>query len=166
MNRNLLLLLAALAACASSGDGRAQTPSVEAGRPEIGRNETVYEVVDQRSRARVAFAEKTVYDSGRVILWLRDLRRERALGYIDSNGRAYRFHWQQGRRIEEPEALGADTTNTSLRRIVGHESSVELVATSEKALGEEMLAAKRAAAAPPAPAPEGGAAKAANGGAE
>jgi hypothetical protein len=162
MNRNLLLLLAVLAACASSGDGKAETPSVEAGRPEIGRNEAVYEVVDQRSRARVAFAEKTVYDSGRVILWVRDLRRQRALGYIDSNGRAFRFHWEQGRRKEEPEALGADTTNTSLRRIVGHETSVELVATSEKALGEEMLAAKRAATAPPAPEP----APAAGGGAE
>jgi len=164
MDRILLLFAAAaLAACAGQGRDRAETaPGVEAGRPELGRNTAIYEVVDERSRARLAFVERTEYDSGRVVLWVRDLPRRRSLGYIDSNGRGYRFRWVNGRREQEPESLGADLVAFNVRRILGYERAVELVETSEKRLGDELLAKMRKAEAAPA-APAAGDAEGAGG---
>lgn len=136
-----------LAACAQSR--KAETSDKGGAAPKIGKATALYEVVDSKGRQRIGFVEKTEYEGGGLIWWVSGLDRGVRRGYIVGSGRAYRYVWLPGgQRAQEPADLGVDTIAFGVRRILEHDAGVDLVSTSEKKLGEEMLAARAKAEAP------------------
>ncbi|MGH7163402.1 MAG: hypothetical protein ACREID_07945 [Planctomycetota bacterium] len=156
MERILLLVCLPFAACTSPRD--ADTSRRAPGRAEVGRQEAIHVVVDQKSRERVGFIETWKYDSGRILHWVYGLDRAERLGYLLENGRAYRFRWEVGATERKAEDLGVDTFAFGVRRILQHGAPVDCVETSEKSLGEELLESQKPkpAAAPPAKEAAGG----------
>jgi hypothetical protein len=119
-----LLMVAALAACGSSGK---KAESQKDWAPKFERAKALYEVRDEKSGARVGFVEKTTYDDGRVVYWVTDAERKLKLGYMTQNNRGYRYDWVAGVRSETPEFIGADTFQANARKILGYGSPVKLV---------------------------------------
>ena len=131
-----LFLLAALAlavGCAGSKKARTTDPH----QPEFQQIKSYFEVLDDDTGQRVGFVEKTHYDSGRVLFWVTDLKRELKYGYFLPNGSAYQFEWVGGKRAEKPKSLGADVYSASTRRILGYARPVRLEAISLEALVAE-----------------------------
>jgi hypothetical protein len=131
-----LFLLAALAlavGCAGSKKARTTDPH----QPEFQQIKSYFEVLDDDTGQRVGFVEKTHYDSGRVLYWVTDLKRELKYGYFLPNGSAYQFEWVGGQRAEKPKSLGADVYSASARRILGYARPVRLEAISLEALVAE-----------------------------
>ncbi|MHC4971007.1 MAG: hypothetical protein ACYTG3_01615 [Planctomycetota bacterium] len=145
-----LFLLAALAlAVGCSGSKKARTSDPH--QPEFQQIKSYYQILDDDTGQRVGFVEKTQYDSGRVLYWVTDPKRELKYGYFLPNGSAYKFEWIGGRRAEQPKSLGADVYSASARRILGYGRPVRLEGITLEALVAEHKKAK----AQPAPAKEG-----------
>jgi len=131
-----LFLLAALAlAVGCSGSRKARTSDPH--QPEFQQIKSYYEVLDDDTGQRVGFVEKTHYDSGRVLYWVSDPKRDLKYGYFLPNGSAYQFEWVGGQRAEKPKSLGADVYSASARRILGYARPVRLEAISLEALVAE-----------------------------
>ncbi len=120
-----ILLVAALAACKSSAPSqKAQTPKELS--PKFERAKALYEVLDEKTEARVGFVEKTTYDDGRVVYWVTGPDRGVKHGYMLPNNSGYRYEWIAGERSKDPQPIGADTFQANARRILGYESPVNL----------------------------------------
>lgn len=120
-----ILLVAAVAACKSSGQPqKAEAPKELA--PRFERAKALYEVLDEKTGARVGFVEKTTYDDGRVVYWVTGRDRGVKLGYMLPNNSGYRYEWDAGVRSQDPEPIGADTFQANARRILGYKSPVKL----------------------------------------
>ncbi|MHC4134008.1 MAG: hypothetical protein ACYTDU_12080 [Planctomycetota bacterium] len=131
-----LFLLAALAlavGCSGSKKARMSDPH----QPEFQQIKSYYEILDDDTGQRVGFVEKTQYDSGRVLYWVTDPKRELKYGYFLPNGSAYRFEWVGGQRAEKPKSLGADVYSANARRILGYARPVRLEVISLEALVAE-----------------------------
>lgn len=128
-----LFLLAALAlavGCSGSKTARTSDPH----QPEFQQIKSYYEILDDDTGKRVGFVEKTQYDSGRVLYWVTDSKRELKYGYFLPNGSAYKFEWVGGQRAAKPRSLGADVYSSSARRVLGYARPVRLEAISLEAL--------------------------------
>lgn len=146
-----LFLLAALAlavGCKGSEKARMADPH----QPEFQQIKSYYEILDDDTGQRVGFVEKTQYDSGRLLYWVTDPKRELKYGYFLPNGSAYKFEWVGGQRAEKPRSLGADVYSASARRILGYTRPVRL----ESITLEALIAEHRKPKAEPAKAKEGG----------
>ena len=131
-----LFLLAALAlAVGCSGSKKAQTSDPH--KPEVQRIKSYYEILDDDTGKRVGFVEKAQYDSGRVLYWVTDPKRQLKYGYFLPNGSAYKFEWVGGQRAEKPKSLGADVYSASARRVLGYARPVRLQPISLEALMAE-----------------------------
>jgi hypothetical protein len=146
--KRILLSAALLAGVACARRDRlddAPNPRLE---PSVGTKQAVFVVLDERDRTRLGYVEKWAYGpSGVTLYWVFGLDRSDKLGYVSSAGRAIRYDYPPGGRVETD--LGADTVAMGVRRILRHEAPVVVERTTEKALAEEFFAAKRAAEAPP-----------------
>lgn len=120
-----LLLVAALAACKSTG-GTEKAQSGKDTSPKFEREKALWEVIDDRSGARLGFVEKTIYSDGRVIYWVTGPKRDIKYGYMLPNNQGYRYEWVGGVRSKDAEFVGADTYQANARRILGHGSPVTL----------------------------------------
>lgn len=120
-----LLLVAALAACGSTGR-KEKAESQKEWSPKFERAKALYEVRDEKSGARVGFVEKTTYDDGRVFYWVTDADRTVKRGYMTPNNRGYRYDWVAGVRSENAEFIGADTFQANARKILGYGRPVTL----------------------------------------
>jgi hypothetical protein len=118
-----LLLVAALAACSSTGAPKAQ--SGKDWSPKFGAK-ALYEMRDQATGTRVGFVEKATYDDGGVVYWVTDVERKVKYGYMTPNNRGYRYDWVAGVRSETPEFIGADTFQANARKILGYDRPVTL----------------------------------------
>jgi hypothetical protein len=144
MTRTFAILgIAALAACKSSGTAqKAQAP--EEWSPKFERAKALYEVLDEKTGARVGFVEKTTYDDGKVVYWVKGPDRKVTYGYMTTNNQGYKYDWIAGERTETPESIGADTYRANARRILGYKSPVKLREIS----WEDLLKEYEAPAAP------------------
>ncbi|MFI5401562.1 MAG: hypothetical protein ACHQ1G_01400 [Planctomycetota bacterium] len=120
-----ILLCAALAACTSSAPSKKTEAPNELG-PSFQRAKALYEVLDEKTEARVGFVEKTTYDDGRVIYWVTGPDRDVKYGYMLPNNNGYKYDWVAGVRSQEAESIGADTFHSNARRILGYKSPVKL----------------------------------------
>jgi len=158
--KNLLLpaLLILAAACSKKPQQVKELPS--ATTPRLGLVETVYQVLDQKTRERLGYVDRTKYDTGHVIYWVLGSDRGEKLGYVLPNNRAYKYVWEVGVRRPEPEFLGADVMSYQVRRILGYDKTVVLEEIEMEAIAEH-LAPDRYKTAPesqkeaPPPADEG-----------
>jgi len=133
------LLLFAVA-CGKSADN--ETAKVSTGpRAEVGVVETVYEVLEEMARTRVGFVNKTSYDSGRIVYWVYGPGYHEKLGYLLTNGRAYKYEWLPGGKRAET-ALAADTRNSNVRRVLGHDKVVVLEPIGQDELAKQLLAGR------------------------
>lgn len=120
-----ILAIAALAACKSSGRKEtAQSPGEWS--PKFERTKALYELLDEKTDARVGFVEKTTYDDGRVIYWVTGVDRSVKYGYMLPNNSGYRYDWVAGVRSKDAAPIGADTYQANARRILGYGSPVKL----------------------------------------
>lgn len=146
-----LFLLAALAlavGCKGSKKARMSDPH----QPEFQQIKSYYQILDDDTGQRVGFVEKTQYDSGRVLYWVTDPKRELKYGYFLPNGSAFKFEWVGGQRAEKPKSLGADVYSASARRILGYARPVRL----ESITLEALIAEHQKPKAEPSKAKEGG----------
>lgn len=120
-----LLLVAALAACGSSGS-RDKAQSQKDWSPKFERAKALYEVRDEATGTRVGFVEKTTYDDGSVVYWVTDVDRSVRHGYMTQNNRGYRYDWVAGVRSTDAEFIGADTFQANARKILGYGRPVTL----------------------------------------
>ena len=111
-------------------------------KPEIGLVESIHQVLDQKSRERVGFVDKTSYDSGRIIYWVYGPDRTEKMGYVLPNNSAYRFVWHGEHRDPEAHPVGADVMSFNVRRILDYGKVVDLVPIDQEQLAEEMLAGR------------------------
>ncbi len=131
-----ILLVAAIAACKSSAPSKkAEAPTATG--PKVEREKALYEVLDEKTGARVGFVEKTTYDDGRVVYWVTGRDRGVKLGYMLPNNNGFRYEWVAGVRSQEPEPIGADTFQSNARRILGYKSPVKLHEISWEDLRKE-----------------------------
>jgi hypothetical protein len=138
-------LVVAIAACGSSKkkDKKAEVPA--GARPEIEAVvESLLEVVDERSRQRVGFIEKTSYDSGRIVYWVYGPKYREKMGYLLSNNRAVAFEWHAGERTKREIEYPADTMKSNVRRVLRYTDSIALVEVSQEAIARELLKARYA----------------------
>lgn len=146
--KRILLSAAILAGVACARRERVDDASDPRLEPAVGTKQSVFVVLDERDRTRLGYVEKWAYaSSGVTLYWVFGPDRSDAVGYISSAGRAVRYDYPPGGKVETD--LGADTVAMGVRRILRHETPVVLERTTEKALAEEFFAAKRAAEAPP-----------------
>ena len=127
-----------LAACSSSR--KAETAVAAAPDVQLGRVDRLWQVLDAKSRERIGFVEKTVYDKGLMLYLVRGPERGASLGYVQPNNVAYRYVWIGGQRSQEHENLGADTITAGARKILVYDRPVVLEETSLEALLAERSA--------------------------
>lgn len=120
-----ILAIAALAACKSS-DRTEKAESPKEWSPKFERAKALYEVLDEKSEARVGFVEKTTYDDGHVVYWVTGPDRGAKHGYMTTNNRGYKYDWVAGERSKDAEFIGADTFQANARRILEYKSPVKL----------------------------------------
>jgi hypothetical protein len=139
-----LLLVVSVAACKSSGHTE-KAQSDKEWSPKFEKTKVVYEVLDESTRARLGFVEKTTYGDGRVIYWVTGTDRSVRLGYMLPNNDGYKYQWVAGKRTDDPIKLGADTYEANARRILDHKTPVvfqeisleKLLKEYEQATGEK-----------------------------
>ncbi len=125
MTRTFAILIAALAACKSSGESQNAQGSKE-WAPKFEREKVLYQVLDENTGKRVGFVEKTTYDSGKVVYWVTGPDRSVKYGYMTPNNNGYRYEWLAGVRSKDATPIGADTFQSNARRILGHKTPVKL----------------------------------------
>lgn len=136
-----LLLVAALAACKSSG----RTDKAQSGKdwaPKFEQETVLWEVLDDSTGKRIGFVEKTTYDDGSVIYWVTGPDRNVKQGYMLPNNQGYRYVWVAGVRSKDAEFVGADTFQANARKILGYGSTVRLHQIAWEDLLKESEASK------------------------
>ncbi|MEE8104925.1 MAG: hypothetical protein V3T86_05270 [Planctomycetota bacterium] len=136
-------LAPALISCTSRNVG---TPMPEPGnKPDIEqRTLQIYEVVDEMSRQRLGYVEKKAYGSGRILYWVYGVKRANKLGYVEENGRAYRYQWDRALRKMTEKEFPADSHAIGVRRILDHTANVAMVPRTERELIEALERAENA----------------------
>jgi len=120
-----LLLVAALAACKSTGRTD-KARSDKEWSPKFEQERQLWEVLDQTTEARIGFVEKTTYDDGSVIYWVMGPERKVKHGYMLPNNQGFKYEWVAGVRSKDAEFVGADTYQANARKILGYGSPVTL----------------------------------------
>ncbi len=143
MTRTFAILVAALAACKSSGEPQKAQASRELA-PKFEREKALYQVLDEKTGARIGFVEKTTYDDGKVVYWVTGPDRNVRYGYMTPNNNGYKYDWVAGVRSTEATPIGADTFQSNARRILGHKTPVTLREISLDALLKEYEAPQKA----------------------
>jgi hypothetical protein len=138
----ILLLPAVLVLLVGCSRPSPQPDALGEWKPEIGLVESIYQVLDKKSRERVGFVDKTSYDSGRLIYWVYGPDRKEKLGYVLPNNSAYRFVWHAGYRDPEAQSIGADKMSFNVRRILDYDKVVDLEPIDQEELADEMLAGR------------------------
>lgn len=131
----LLVLVVLPVGCRSKDKKKAQLPD---GRtPEIGVIETLYQVLDEKSRDRVGFVQKMKYDSGRILYWIYGPTYRGKQGYMLTNNIAFKYAWVNGKRVEQK--LSADTINAQVRRVLGYGYQVVLEEIDQREVAKQQL---------------------------
>lgn len=138
-----IALAPGLASCKSKQVG---TPMPEpSNTPDIEqRTLQIFEVVDAKSRERLGYVEKKQYGSGRILYWVYGVKRAIKLGYVEENGRAYRYEWDRALRKDTEKEFPADSHAIGVRRILDHTASVAMVPRTERELLESLERAANA----------------------
>jgi len=138
-----ITLAPGLISCKSKQVG---TPMPEpANKPDIEqRTLQIFEVVDAKSRQRLGYVEKKQYGSGRVLYWVYGVKRASKLGYLEENGRAYRYVWDRALRTTTEQEFPADSHAIGVRRILDHTADVAMVPRTERELIEALERAQNA----------------------
>jgi len=106
--------------------------------PEFELTESIYEVLNEKTRGRAGLVYKNRYDSGRIVYWVHDLD-DTKRGYILANNQAYKFSWHSGQRSSEAEFIGTDRMSFNVRRILDYNKPVVLVEINAQTLAEQRL---------------------------
>jgi len=122
MTRTLAILIATVAACKSSQNAQASKDWA----PKFEKDKALYQVLDEKTEARVGFVEKTTYEDGKVVYWVTGPDRNVKYGYMTPNNNGYRYEWVAGVRSKNATPIGADTFQSNARRILGYKSPVKL----------------------------------------
>jgi hypothetical protein len=121
-----ILLVAAVAACKSSGGSAKKAEAAPEWSPKFERAKALYEILDEDSRARVGFIEKTTYEDGKVVYWVKGPDRKVTYGYMLANNSGYKYDWVAGERSKNAEFIGADRFEANARRILEYRKMVTL----------------------------------------
>ena len=135
-----ILLIAAVAACKSSGTSKKADTQPSEWSPKFERAKALYEVRDEGTGARIGFVEKTTYEDGKIVYWVTGTDRRVKHGYMLPNNRGYKYDWLAGERSKEAEFIGADTFQANARRILEYKSPVVLHEIAWEALLKEYQA--------------------------
>jgi hypothetical protein len=121
-----ILMVAALAACKSSGGSAKQAEPAPEWSPKFERAKALYEVLDEDTEKRVGFVERTTYEDGKVVYWVKGPDRKVTHGYMLPNNSGYKYSWVAGERSKNADFIGADTFQANARRILDYRSVVKL----------------------------------------
>jgi hypothetical protein len=102
-----ILMVAALAACKSSEGSSKKAESSQEWSPKFERAKALYEVLDEDTGKRVGFVEKTTYEDGKVVYWVKGPDRKVTYGYMLPNNGGYKYDWVAGERSKTAEFIGA-----------------------------------------------------------
>jgi hypothetical protein len=122
--KTLICLLScfALAACGSSRNETQTEDKVATGPNPI---QTVYEIRDSDTKARVGMIFVRDHGDSKLISWVHNAKGTRC-GYVTADNRGFMYRTVMGKREEKAESIGEDRLAANARRIIAYGRPVDL----------------------------------------